>query len=134
MPHASIYVAMPIPRSFPRAEASALRVSKSDPLQACCESFVENFVNDRFLVRRMSSLVQDAGFRVEPLRSYGLVETLSPGLTMSWIDRGADALAQSGVVGPDLAEAMKAEGRRRAEDGAFFGYMAYASVIARKPA
>jgi len=114
-------------------DTATLRVSTSDPLQACCEAFVENFVNDRFLVRKMSPLVQEAGFSVDPLRSYGLVETLSPGLTLSWIDRGADALAQSGIVSVDLAEALTAEGRRRAEGGAFFGYMAYASLTARKP-
>ena len=111
---------------------ATLRVSSSDPLEACCEAFVENFVNDKFLVRKMSSLVQRAGFNVHPLRSYGLVETLSPGLTMSWIDRGADALAQAGIISAELAEAMKAEGRRRAERGDFFGYMAYASLTARK--
>lgn len=111
---------------------ATLRVSSFDPLEACCEAFVENFVNDKFLVRKMSSLVQRAGFNVHPLRSYGLVETLSPGLTMSWIDRGADALAQAGVISAELAEAMKAEGRRRAERGDFFGYMAYASLTARK--
>jgi len=111
---------------------ATLRVSSSDPLEACCEAFVENFVNDRYLVRKMSSLVQRAGFSVRPLRSYGLIETDSPGLTMSWIDRGADSLAQAGTISSELAEAMKAEGRRRAESGGFFGYMAYASLTARK--
>jgi ubiquinone/menaquinone biosynthesis C-methylase UbiE len=111
---------------------ATLRVSSADPLEACCEAFVENFVNDKFLVRKMSSLVQGAGFKVNPLRSYGLVETLSPGLTMSWVDRGADALAQAGTVSTELAETLKAEGRRRAERGDFFGYMAYASLTARK--
>lgn len=114
-------------------DTATLRVSDSDPLQACCEAFVENFVNDRYLVRNMSALVQTAGFSVHPLRSYGLVETVAPGLTMSWIDRGADALARSGIIGAELAEALKAEGRRRAERGAFFGYMAYATLTARKP-
>ena len=82
----------------------------------------------------MSALVQTAGFKVSPLRSYGLVETVAPGLTMSWIDRGADALAQSGMISAELADGLKAEGRRRAERGTFFGYMAYASLIAQKPA
>lgn len=114
-------------------DTATLRLSNSDPLQACCESFVENFVNDRYLVRKMSALVQGAGFEVQPLKSYGLVETLSPGLTMSWIDRGADALVQNGVISSELGEALKGEGRRRAEQGGFFGYMAYASLIARAP-
>ena len=113
---------------------ATLRVSSCDPLEACCESFVESFVNDKYLVRRMSSLVQGAGFNVSPLRSYGLIETDSPGLTMSWVDRGADALAQAGSISSELAEAMRAEGRRRAERGDFFGYMAYASLTARKVA
>jgi SAM-dependent methyltransferase len=113
-------------------DTATLRLSNSDPIQACCEAFVENFVNDRYLVRKMSSLVQDAGFEVQPLRSYGLVETLSPGLTMSWIDRGADALVQNGTISSELGEALKAEGRSRAERGGFFGYMAYASLIAKK--
>ena len=90
-------------------------------------------MNDRWLVRRMSALAQDAGFDVKPIRSYGLVETISPGLTMNWVDSGADALAAAGHIGPELAEALKAEGRRRAEAGSFFGYMAYAALTAQKP-
>lgn len=114
-------------------DTATLRLSSSDPLQACCEAFVENFVNDRYLVRKMSALVQDAGFEVQPLKSYGLVETLSPGLTMSWVDRGADALVQNRTISSELGEALKKEGRKRAEQGEFFGYMAYASLIARVP-
>lgn len=112
---------------------ASLQVCDPDPLEACTEAFVQNFVNDRWLVRKMSSLVQKAGFSVHPLQSYGLVETISPGLTMTWIDRGADALAQQGSISAELAEALKAEGRRRAESGEFFGYMAYASMTATKP-
>jgi len=108
-------------------------VGSHDPLEACTASFVDNFVTDKFLVRKMSALAQAAGFKLNPLRSYGLVETVTPGLTVSLVDRGADALAQSGIIGDALADALKAEGRRRAENGAFFGYMAYASLTAQKP-
>jgi ubiquinone/menaquinone biosynthesis C-methylase UbiE len=111
---------------------ATLGVGSHDPLEACTASFVDNFVTDKFLVRKMSALVQAAGFKVNPLRSYGLVETMTPGLTMSWIDRGADALAQSGMISNTLADELKAEGRRRAENGSFFGYMAYASLTAQK--
>jgi ubiquinone/menaquinone biosynthesis C-methylase UbiE len=47
-------------------DTAALRVSNSDPLQACCEAFVENFLNDRFLVWKIFSLVQETGFSVHP--------------------------------------------------------------------
>ncbi len=109
-----------------------LSVGDCDPLQACAAAFVENFVNDRWLVRRLPALVAAAGFEVEPLRSYGLIETKDPGLTMTWVDRGADALVAAGRIGADLAAALKAEGRRRAAAGSFFGYMKYASLVAQK--
>lgn len=105
-----------------------------DPLEVCTKAFVEGFVNDPTLVRRLTGLVRNAGFEPMPLRSYGHVETMDPGLTMTWVDRGADLMMNTGIIGAELAEAMKAEGRRRAEAGTFFGYMAYASQVARKPA
>ncbi len=111
---------------------ATLQTGSDDPLQVCTQAFVEGFVHDRWLVRKMSSLVQAAGFDVQPIRSYGLIETISPGLTMSWVDRGADALVAQGRIGQELADALKSEGRRRAEAGNFFGYMAYAALVARK--
>ncbi len=113
---------------------ATLQTGPNDPLEACTGAFVEGFVNDKWLVRRMSALAQAAGFKVQPIRSYGLIETITPGLTMSWVDRGADALSAQGRIGSELAEALKAEGRRRAETGSFFGYMAYAALTAHKPA
>ena len=80
----------------------------------------------------MSALAGNAGFNVNPVRSYGLIETLSPGLTMSWLDRGADALLAQDRIGEELAAALKSEGRRRADAGKFFGYMAYAALTATK--
>jgi hypothetical protein len=105
-----------------------------DPLQACVDAFVEGFVNDRWMVRRMSGLAARAGFDVSSLRSYGLVETVKPGLTLTWVERGADALLSRGQIGEECAGALKAEAKRRAESETFFGYMAaYASLVGRKP-
>ena len=111
---------------------ATLSIGDFDPLEACAKAFVEGFVNDRWMVRRLSALVQEAGFDVAPQRSYGLVETLDPGLTLSWVDRGADLLVNQGYISAEFGEALKAEGRRRAEKKKFFGYMAYASLVARK--
>lgn len=61
------------------------------------------------------------------------METLKPGLTLTWVDRGADVLVSRGQIGKELAAALKAEAKRRAESHAFFGYMAYASLVGRKP-
>lgn len=111
---------------------ATLSTGDLDPLQVCVNAFVEGFVNDRWMVRRMSRLAADAGFDVSPLRSYGLVETEKPALTATWVDRGADVLASRGQISQELAAALKAEAKRRALTNAFFGYMAYASMIGRK--
>jgi ubiquinone/menaquinone biosynthesis C-methylase UbiE len=111
---------------------ATLSTGDLDPLQVCVQAFVEGFVHDRWMVRRMSGLAASAGFEVSPLRSYGLVETAKPGLTLTWVDRGADLLAGRGQIGKELAAALKAEAKRRAESGTFFGYMAYASLVGRK--
>jgi len=111
---------------------ATLSTGDLDPLEVCVNAFVEGFVNDRWMVRRMSRLATDAGFEVSPLRSYGLVETVRPGLTITWVDRGADVLASRGRISQELAAAQKAEARRRAETNTFFGYMAYASMVGRE--
>ena len=53
---------------------------------------------------------------------------------MTVVDRGADILCASGQIDDQTAAALKAEARRRSETGAFFGHIAYVSLLARKPA
>jgi hypothetical protein len=99
------------------------------------EACVEYLVHDRWLVRRLPKLVRAAGFEVGRLRSHGYLEAPSSGgYMLAIVDRGVDTLVSTGRVGLDAAEALKAEARRRSEDGEFFGHIAYASLIARKPA
>jgi hypothetical protein len=50
------------------------------------------------------------------------------------VPRGADALVTGGIIGQELAAALKVEARRRAGRSDFFGHIAYASLIARKQA
>jgi arsenite methyltransferase len=112
---------------------ATLSTGDLDPLEVCVHAFLEGFVNDRWMVRRMRGLAANAGFEVSPLRSYGLLETVKPGLTLIWVERGADVLASRGQISQEFAAALKAEAKRRAETNAFFGYMAYASMVGRKP-
>jgi arsenite methyltransferase len=79
--------------------------------------------------------VRAAGVHIVCVRNYGYVETSKPGFMLpSWVDLGADALVASGRIGVDMAAALKAEARRRVASGAYFGHIAYMSVVARKPA
>lgn len=104
-----------------------------DPLQACVDTMMASSVHDRRLVRRLPQLVRAAGFEPIEMRSHGYVETASPGYMLTIIDRGADMLAAAGTIGVDTAAALKAEARRRATEGLFFGHIAYGSLVARKP-
>ena len=114
--------------------SATVAIGDGDPLQSCVEAFVGNFVHDRWLLlRRLPTLVQTAGFKASSLRCHSLVETSDPGLTLTWIDRGADAQAARGSLGPNAAAELKAEARRRAVAGTWFGYMTYGSLVARRP-
>lgn len=104
-----------------------------DPLQVCVEAGIASVCNDPWIVRRLPSLVESAGFRVVGFRSHAYTETSEPTYMLGLIDRSADILAAKGRIGGDLATALKAEARRRAAAGEFFGHIAFASVIARKP-
>lgn len=111
---------------------TTLATGPHDPLQCCADVMMGAFVNDRWLVRRLPALLGAAGFRVVGVRSHGYLQ-VEPGYMLTVADRGADALAAAGRIGPELAAALKAEARRRAETGTFFGHIAYASLTARKP-
>jgi hypothetical protein len=68
------------------------------------------------------------------MRSHGYVEALEGSYMLTLIDRGAEALLQDGRIGAEIAAALKAEARRRSATHTWFGHIAYASVLARKPA
>jgi ubiquinone/menaquinone biosynthesis C-methylase UbiE len=105
-----------------------------DPLQVCVEACVDSLVHDRWLVRRLSRLVRSAGFEPGKFRSHSYVEApSSDGYMLAIIDRGADALVAGGRLAVEAAEGLKAEAHRRSDAGEFFGSIAYASLIARKP-
>ena len=103
-----------------------------DPLQTCVEAFAGTYITDRWVVRRLPALVRDAGFERAHFRSHGFVEVSPADYMLSIVDRGADALAADGGADQALAEALKAEARRRVDAGAFFGHVAYASLTATK--
>ena len=96
-----------------------------DPLQACADAAVAALVHDRWLVRRLPALVAATGFQVVSMRSHGYVEAGEASYMLTIVDRGAD------LLGP-VAEALRAEARRRVSDGSWFGHIAYASLIARR--
>ena len=103
-----------------------------DPLQACVDTTMANSVHDRWVMRRLPAMVRRLGFATIALRSHGFVETGEGGYMLTVIDRGADMLVAQGQIDATMAEALKAEARRRHATGTFFGHVAYASLVAHK--
>ncbi|MDP8922924.1 MAG: methyltransferase domain-containing protein [Chloroflexota bacterium] len=112
--------------------STTLATGEFDPLQCCVGAGWATRLNDQWLVRRLPALVRTVGFEVARFRSHGYLQNAEPDYMLTIADRGADALVALGRIGPDLAAALKAEARRRAERGDFFGHIMYASLIARK--
>ncbi len=104
-----------------------------DPLQVCVDAMMANSVQDRWIMRRIASLVRRCGFDSARFQSYGFAETTGGAYMLSVVDRGADILGASEAIGADLVAAFKAEARRRVQAGTFFGHIAYASLVAQKP-
>lgn len=107
---------------------------ESDPLQACVDAAVDSLIHDPWLVRRLTRLVVAAGYELVRLRGHSYVEAPSSGgYMLALIDRGAGVLCSTGRISVAMADACRAESRRRSESGEFFGHIAYASLVARRP-
>lgn len=113
---------------------TTVALDEHDPLQTCVNAMMAGSVTDRRVMRRVPALLRDAGFELARTRSHGFVETGDGGYMLTVVDRGADMLQASGKIGEELAAALKAEARRRAAGGGFFGHIAYVSAVARRPA
>jgi hypothetical protein len=106
-------------------------LSESDPLQTCMEAVKSAFINDIWLVRRLPKLLRSTDLDLLSTGTHGYLQTSSPDYLLTLVDRGADTLASVTGSSP-LADALKAEARRRADSDEFFGFMGFVSFIARK--
>jgi ubiquinone/menaquinone biosynthesis C-methylase UbiE len=110
---------------------ATVALGDQDPLQECVNAMMANSVNDRHIMRRLSSLAREHGFVVERFQSHGFVDTTDDGYMVTVVERGIDLLLAIGQIGDEVAAALRAEVSRRAEQGLFFGHVAYLSLIAR---
>lgn len=112
---------------------TTVALADHDPLQVCVDAMMANSVTDRRIMRRLANVVAACGFEVVSFRSFGFAETGEDGYMLTVVDRGADILCSQGCIGENTAAALKEEARSRLRAGRFFGHIAYASLIARKP-
>lgn len=108
-------------------------IGDRDPLQVCADSFIEHSVNHAWLMRSLPNILNSAGFILGKSRSFNFIETEKPATTANWFRRGADGLFSEGIIGRELATALKNEIDRRVIEGKYFGAMKYDSFICVKP-
>jgi ubiquinone/menaquinone biosynthesis C-methylase UbiE len=113
---------------------ATVAIGEFDLLEPCVDAFRSHFVHDPWIIRRLPQLLRAGGFEVMPTHSHGYVEAPEAGYMLTWIERGAEVLLQAERIGADAAAALKAEARRRSATKVWFGHIAFASVLSRKPA
>lgn len=112
---------------------ATVAVADHDPLQVCVDAMMAGSVTDRRIMRRLTGVVAACGFEIASFRSFGFAEIGNDGYMLTVVDRGADLLSVQGHIGKETAAALKEEARRRLRTGSFFGHIAYAGLVARKP-
>lgn len=104
----------------------------NDPLAACSGAFVSGFVTDPHITGKLRPMALEAGFVIE---SFALRSRVVTGEGMvAWVKMPAQAMVERGEIGQPLADALCAEYERRMEAGTLYGYQAFVTMAARKPA
>lgn len=103
----------------------------ADPLDCSARLFVGNFVTDPYLVGRLRMLVTDAGLTIEHFDIHNRVITDTASLRV-WVSETAKVMQDRGEIGEVLAEALVAEHDRRVEKRSLYGFLPFATCIARK--
>ena len=111
-------------------ELTSVALSSNDPLQVLANRWAA-LAHDRWVTRRFGKLLAAADFQIRRTDIFGYTAT-DPAYFLTVMDRGADLLVADGVLGQPAAEALKAEARRRLDEGIFFGSIPYVCVIAAK--
>lgn len=111
---------------------ATLGLVPGDPLGACAAAFVDGAVLNPWLVGRLRALVEAVGLTVEHFAIDNRVVTEGPGV-LAWVRMSCTRLVADGVIGQPLAEALEAEYERRAAAGRLYGFLPFATLIARRP-
>jgi SAM-dependent methyltransferase len=104
---------------------------EADPLQACADCFMANYVTDRHLVAKLRTLASDAGFGVTRFRITSRTVTDADGMLV-WVRLGSAMMLGQGVIGQPLADALVGEYARRKSAGVLYGHQPFATLLATK--
>jgi ubiquinone/menaquinone biosynthesis C-methylase UbiE len=112
--------------------SASVALGRHDPLQLCVDATMNHTTDDRWLTRRLPTLVHQQGFELVTVEGHSYLNTNGTGYMLSVVDRGADLLYQWGRIDSGRAAVLKRQARQRAADGEFFGVVGYLTLVARK--
>lgn len=113
-------------------EKMAIGNDRGDPLSACAEYFVENFVTQPYLTAQIRGLASASGFEVQDFRLASRVITDGDG-GMVWIGMSSKMMVERGIISSSLADALMEEYKRRRDTGSLYAYLPFSTMIGRKP-
>ncbi len=113
-------------------DTATAQTADFDPLDQLVRFMINQNVTNLWIMRQIAGMLSEAGFALGRRRGHGYVAEGEATYFLTVIDRGADRMAETGLLFPETADALTAEARRRVEAKRFFGYMSYVSLIARK--
>lgn len=113
-------------------DTATTAIGDFDPLEPLVKFMINENVHNLWIMRRIGPLLAQAGFETGARTGHGYVAEGEATYFMTVIDRAADLMVERGLIGAATGIALKAEARDRVSRKAFFGYMSYVSVIARK--
>ncbi|NNE79215.1 MAG: methyltransferase domain-containing protein [Silicimonas sp.] len=114
-------------------DTATAQIADFDPLNQTIRFMINQNVTNLWVMRQISGMLADLGFDLGRRRGHSYVAEGDAAYFMTVIDRGADRMAETGVLFPETAAALKTEAQKRLKADTFFGFMSYVSQIARKP-
>ena len=114
-------------------DTATARVGDFDPLDQLVRFMIDQNTTNLWIMRQVSAMLADVGFDLGRRQGHGYVAEGDSAYFMTVIERVADRMAQTGLLFPETAAALKDEARKRLAANRFFGFMSYVSQIAVKP-
>lgn len=112
-------------------EKSSLGSFEGDPLNACADYFVRNYVTHRYLISDIRRIATSAGLKVDDFRVHPRIITDTDGGLAS-IKMATSMMVGQKLIGAELAEALATEYAQRRAAGTLYGFQPFGTLIASK--
>lgn len=114
-------------------DTATTQIADYDPLDQLVRFMIDQNVTNLWIMREIGAILTGQGFELGRRKGHGYVAEGEATYFLTVLDRGAERMAETRLIEPETAEALKAEARARVRSDRFFGYMSYVSQIAFKP-